>query len=142
MVKWLASRLPEGGQQYQGDDADQSAADVVEAFFASPEGRRFGYAEFGEVLEELIGMRSGDPQRWSAFRVIYAIGDLPDGRNEPVETVLRLPALLRAFVPFAHQRSGIGAESTAQTLAMIDEVQKGLEDRVRGGLQQYWDAAG
>jgi len=142
VVKWLASRLPAGGQQYQGDDADQSAADVVEAFFASPEGRSFGYAEFGEVLEQLIGMRSGDPQRWSAFRVIYAVGDLPDGRNEPVETVLRLPALLRAFVPFAHGRSGIGAELTAQTLAMIDEVQKGFKDRVRSGLQQYWDAVG
>ena len=142
VVKWLASRLPAGGQQYQGGDADQSAADVVEAFFASPEARRFGYAEFGEVLEDLIGMRSGDPQRWSAFRVIYAVGDLPDGRNEPVETVLRLPALLRAFVPFAHGRSGIGAEPTAQTLAMIDEVQKGLEERIRGVLTEYWDAAG
>lgn len=87
-------------------------------------------------------MRSGDPQRWSAFRVIYAIGDLPDGRDEPLETVLRLPALLRAFVRYAHERSGISAELTAQTLAMIDEVQKGFEDRIRGGLQEYWYAAG
>ncbi|MEH3132739.1 MAG: hypothetical protein PGN27_22515 [Mycolicibacterium neoaurum] len=59
-----------------------------------------------------------------------------------METVLRLPALLRAFVPFAHGRSGIGVELTAQTLAMIDEVQKGLEERIRAGLQAYWDAAG
>ncbi|MEH3132738.1 MAG: hypothetical protein PGN27_22510 [Mycolicibacterium neoaurum] len=62
VVKWLAARLPEGGRQYQGGDADQSAADVVEAFFASLEGRRFGFDEFGEVLEGLISMRSGDPQ--------------------------------------------------------------------------------
>ena len=142
VVKWLAARLPEGGQHYQGGDADQSAADVVEAFFASPEGERFSLDEFGEVLEELIGMRSGDPLRWSAFRVIYAAGDLPDGWYEPVETVLRLPALLRAFVRYAHERSGISAELTAQTLAMIDEVQKGVEERVRSGWREYWDHAG
>ncbi|WP_241472682.1 hypothetical protein [Mycolicibacterium neoaurum] len=142
VVKWLAARLPEGGRQYRGGYADQSATDVVEAFFASPAGTCFDFDEFGEVLEEMIAMRSGDPQRWSAFRVIYAIGDLPDGRNEPLETVLHLPALLRAFVPFAHERSGIGAEATAQTLAMIDEVQKGLEERIRGVLTEYWDAAG
>ena len=136
VVKWLAARLPDGGRPYQGGDADQRAADVVEAFFASPEGERFGVDEFGEVLGELIGMRSGDPLRWSAFRIIYAIGDLPDGRYEPLETVLRLPSLLRAFVPFAHERSGIGADLTAQTLAMIDEVQKGFEDRLRSGLQE------
>ncbi|ORA03019.1 hypothetical protein BST17_20740 [Mycolicibacterium bacteremicum] len=142
VVKWLAARLPDGGRQYPSSDADPSPSDVVEAFFASPEGERFSLDEFGEMLEQLIGMRSGDPLRWSAFRVIYAAGDLPDGWYEPVETVLRLPALLRAFVRYAHERSGISAELTDQTLAMIDEVQKGFEDRVRGGLQEYWDAAG
>ncbi|MEX7468573.1 hypothetical protein AB4Z39_02565 [Mycobacterium adipatum] len=141
VVKWLAARLPDGGQQYQGGNPDESAADVVEAFFTSPEGERFSPDEFGEMLEQLIGMRSGDPLRWSAFRVIYAAGDLPDGWYEPVETVLRLPALLRSFVRYAHERSGISAELTAQTLAMIDEVQKGFEDRIRNGLQKYWDAA-
>lgn len=141
VVKWLAARLPEGGRQYQGSNADQGAAEVVESFFASPGGERFDLDKFGEVLEELIAMGTGDPLRWSAFRIIYAVGDLPDDRYEPMETLLRLPALLRAFVPFAHERSGIGAELTTQTLAMIDEVQKGFEDRIRGGLQEYWDAA-
>lgn len=94
------------------------------------------------MLDELIAMGTGDPLRWSAFRIIYAVGDLPDGRDEPMETLLRLPALLRAFVSFAHERSGIGAGLTAQTLAMIDEVQKGFEDRIRGGWREYWDHAG
>lgn len=142
VVKWLAARLPEGGRQYQGRNADQGAADVVESFFASPDGERFDFDEFGEVLEELIAMGTGDPLRWSAFRIIYAVGDLPDGRYEPMETLLRLPALLRAFVPFAHERSEIGAELTAQTLTMIDEVQRSVEERVRNGLQEYWDTAG
>lgn len=140
VVKWLAARLPDGGRQYLSSDADPSPSDVVEAFFASPEGERFSLDEFGEMLEQLIGMRSGDPLRWSTFRVIYAAGDLPNGWYEPVETVLRLPALLRAFVRYAHERSGISAEPTAQTLAMIDEVQKGFEDRIRGRLQEYWGA--
>lgn len=51
VAKWLAARLHDGGQQYQGGNPDESAADVVEAFFASPEAERFGVAEFGEVLE-------------------------------------------------------------------------------------------
>ncbi|WP_395307535.1 hypothetical protein V4U86_19230 [Mycobacterium sp. AMU20-3851] len=142
VLKWLTDRLPEGGQPHQRGGSDQSAAEVVAAFFASPEGKRFDRAEFGDVLEDLIGMGSGDALRWSGFRIIYAIGDLPDGRAEPLETLLRLPALLRAYVPFAHERSGIGAELTAQTLAMIDEVQQSVEDRFRSGLQQYWDTAG
>lgn len=142
VVKWLAAQLPDGGRQYQGGDADRRAAEVVGAFFACPDGERFDSDEFGAVLEELIARGTGDPLRWSAFRIIYAIGDLPDGRYEPMETLLRLPALLRAFVPFAHERSGIGAELTTQTLAMIDEVQKGFEDRIRGGWREYWDTAG
>jgi len=142
VVKWLAARLPEGGRQYQGSNADQGAAEVVESFFVSPDGDRFDFDEFGEVLKELIAMGTGDPLRWSAFRIIYAVGDLPDGRYEPMETLLRVPALLRAFVPFAHGRSGIGAELTAQTLTMIDEVQRSVEERVRSGLQEYWDTAG
>ena len=142
VVKWLAARLPDGGREHQGGDPDRRAADAVEAFFASAEGERFELDEFGEVLEELITMGTGDPLRWSAFRIIYAIGDLPDDRYEPMKTLLRLPALLRAFIPFVHERSGIGADLTAQTLAMIDDVQKGFEDRIRGGWREYWDHTG
>jgi hypothetical protein len=81
-VKWLDARLPDGGRQYQGGDPDQSAAEVVEAFFASPDGERFNSEEFGEVLAELIAMATGNPLRWSAFRIIYAVGDLPDGEEQ------------------------------------------------------------
>lgn len=142
VLRWLTDRLPEGGRPNQRSDSAQRAAEVVAAFFASPWGERFDRDAFGDVLEDLMGMGSGDPLRWSAFRIINAVGDWPDGRDEPLETLLRLPALLRAYVPFAHERSGIGAELTAQTLVMIDEVQKSVEDRVRCGLQEYWDTAG
>lgn len=143
VVKWLAARLPEGGQPRKSGEADRSAtAEVIETFFASPEGKRFDLDEFEEALRELIARGTGDPLRWSQFRIIYALGDLPGDRDEPVQTLLRLPALMRSFVPFAHERSGIDSELTAQTLAAIDEVQKSVEDRIRRELHDYWDTAG
>jgi hypothetical protein len=143
VVWWLLTKLPEAGHPFDRRDHDwRAVSELVDEFFALPAGKRFDRVEFGDVLDSLMDQGTGNPMRWSAYRIRYTLSGFPDDFEEPLETVLRVPALLRAFVPFAHERSGIGAELTAQTLAMIDEVQKGFEERVRSGLQEYWDTAG
>jgi len=145
LVRWLTSRLPEGGEHFPRRDHDwRVVAEVVESFFASPAGMRFDRAEFEDVLDSLMEMGTGDPLRWSVFRVKYSLSNgLYDyDREHEVETQLRIPALLRAFVPVAHARSGIRDDLTMQTLSAIDDVQKSIEERVRGRFREYWDIAG
>ncbi|MGU3499425.1 hypothetical protein [Mycobacterium sp. C31M] len=146
LVEWLTSRLPEGGEHFQRGEHDwRVSAEVVDAFFASPAGTRFDRGEFGDVLDELIETGTGDPLRWSARRIKYSLSDgifVGYDQERELEAQLRIPALLRAFVPVAHSRSGIGDDLTAQTLSAIDDVQKSIEDRVRGSFREYWDIAG
>lgn len=143
VVRWLLKKLPEGGQPVDRRDHDwRAVSKLVDEFFATSAGERFDRVEFGDVLDSLIDQGTGDPMRWSAYRIRYMLKGFPDDFEEPLETVLRVPSLLRAFVPFAHAHSGIRAESTAATLAMIDQVQRSVEERVRSGLQEYWDTAG
>lgn len=145
LVRWLTSRLPEGGEHFERRDHDwRVSAEVVDAFFASPAGTRFDRAEFEDVLDELIEMGTGDPLRWSARRIKYSLSDgiFSYEQERELETQLRIPALLRAFVPVAHARSGIRDDLTMHTLAAIDDVQKSIEERVRGRFREYWDIAG
>lgn len=143
VLRWLLTKLPEGGQSIDRRDKDWRAVlELVDQFFASSAGARFDRVEFEEVLDELMDLGTGDPLRWSPYRIRYILRGFTDDMDKPLETLLRVPALLRAFVPFVHARSGIGEAHTAETLAAIDEVQKGVEERVFSGLQEYWDTAG
>ncbi|MHA3022958.1 hypothetical protein ACXPWS_22200 [Mycobacterium sp. BMJ-28] len=142
VARWLIAQLPTGGESFQREKHDwQAASELMDTFFESPTGKRFDSAEFGEVLESLMEMGTGDPLRWSASRISFTMRDFPTDWEQQWETLLRVPALLRAFVPFAHSRSGIRAELTAETLAAIDDVQMSVEERVSNGLRGYWDRA-
>lgn len=143
VLRWLLTKLPEGGQSFDRRDKDwRAVSELVDEFFASSAGARFDRVEFEEVLDELIDLGTGDPRRWSAYRIRYSLRGFTDHMDRPLDTLLRVPALLRAFVPFVHARNGIGEVHTADTLAAIDEVQKGVEALVHSGLQEYWDTAG
>lgn len=63
---------------------------------------------------------TGDPLRWSVSRVAQ-VADLSFGNysSVAVSSILQLPELLRAFVPFAHVRSGIREGLTVDALAAI-----------------------
>ncbi len=143
LLRWLTDQLPGGGQPFDRRLQDwRVTAELVDSFFASPQGTRFDRAEFGDVLESLMDEGTGDPLRWSVYRITYMFrGFADDDRERSLDTVLRIPALLRAFIPVAHARSGIRDELTARALAALDDVQTSIEERVRSGLQEYWDRA-
>lgn len=117
LLRWLVGRLPGGGTEYRSPkwDADQLSA----AFFASEHGAAWDSGEHHDLLVAILDA-AGDPLRWSVPRVERVLGrphyDIPE------QMALRAPALLRAFIPFAHARSGIRDELTADALAAVDGV--------------------
>lgn len=59
------------------------------------------------------------------------------GEHIPLEEVLEVPELLRAFVPFAHAESGIRDELTAEVLAVINEMGPAYRREVLDKAE-YW----
>jgi hypothetical protein len=136
LVRWLIGHLPEGGQAYLGPAT--ASDEVCDQFFASPSGAPFGRFDYRHLLLGLIETGTGDPLRWSAARIEQALGWELDDEHESGETVLAVPELLRAFVPFAHAQSGIREELTAEALAAIDEIAPGYKEKVLDN-PVYWD---
>jgi hypothetical protein len=140
LVEWLATCLPEGGVKFETPEWDcASLSKLVRSFFASRSGARFKLLYTEELLEELIESGSGDPLRWSAARIARVLDGTPFyDEHVPLMSVLEIPELLRAYVPFAHSQSGIRDELTAKALAVIDE--KGSAYR-RAVLEkaEYWE---
>ncbi|WP_197379974.1 hypothetical protein [Mycolicibacterium mengxianglii] len=125
LVRWLIGCLPEGGKGYQEPVWDpQRSAAVLADFFASPAGVPFDHRDTRELLSALCeDTGNGDPLQWSALRVAQVADWTPHGYDFSVGTVLELPDLLKAYVPFAHARGGIRDRLTADALAAVDRIQ-------------------
>lgn len=103
-------------------------------------GSAFTDREHRRLLLELFETGSGDPLRWSPTRVQHILDDTPDIDDyTPLEVVLDTPDLLRAFIPFAHARSGIRDELTSQTLAVVDALRSRYKREVLRQAKGYWD---
>jgi hypothetical protein len=116
LLMWLIGHLPAGGATYQPPESDSDQ--LSEAFFASEYGAGYDRRD-GHLLVALLDA-ARDPLRWSVPRVERALGG--PHYDIPVSEALRAPALLRAFIPFAHARSGIRDELTAEALAAVDAI--------------------
>jgi hypothetical protein len=125
LVRWLIGYLPEGGKGYQEPVWDpQRSAALFADFFASPAGLPFDHRDTRELLSALCEETgNGDPLQWSALRVTHVADCTLHGYDFSVGTVLELPKLLKAYVPFAHARGGIREGLTADALAAIDGIQ-------------------
>jgi hypothetical protein len=125
LVQWLIGYMPEGGQKYEAPSWDEeSTVELRDQFFASSAGAPFDDYDHRELLLKLLDTGTGDPLRWSAARMAEVFtGSFDD--QVSLQTVLDVPELLRAFVPFAHAQSGIRDELTAEALAVIDEMSPG-----------------
>lgn len=123
LVRWLVGRLPGGGDFYQlpmwGRDASKA---LLDEFFASEAGAVFDCRDHQYLLQELVESGTADPLRWSAARVKQVLeSSLLEG-GHPLKVLLDVPDLLRAFIPFAHARSGIREGLTARALAALDRA--------------------
>ena len=119
LLHWLTRQLPAGGTPYQSPewDSDDLRA-LCDDFFASKHGAPFTRRRHGILLEELLS--TGDPLRWSVPKIERLFDDGFRSSSEPLAMVLETPDLLKHFIPFAHARSGMRDELTAEALAAID----------------------
>lgn len=121
LVQWLVGHLPEGGDIYQPPAWEPGAAKVLfDEFFASAGGKVFDSRDYRYLLRELVESGTTDPWRWSAARVERVLESRLSEGDHPLKVLLDVPDLLRVFIPFAHERSGIREGLTAQTLAALD----------------------
>ena len=141
LFEWLRTLMPEGGRQYQLPGADWDATEaLLDTFFTSPQGARFaGGADHRELLSELVDSGSGDPLRWSAFRVDHALGALYFDDVWSSDAAPEAPELLRAFIPVAHALSGIRADLTDRALTAVDEAEPAFRQRIAAARRQRDD---
>ena len=123
LVAWLMTHLPEGGTaRTPGEVDDQAMSELADGFFASSVGAPFRDVTYRDLLMQFWDTGSGDPSRWSATRVAHALQDPSYDDDIPVEIAVDAPALLRAFIPFAHSRSGVRQAFTDEATATIDSM--------------------
>ncbi|BBY28163.1 hypothetical protein GCM10023114_58450 [Mycolicibacterium sediminis] len=140
IVRWMISRLPEGGVAYEKPHWDEDAVtELLDDFFATPAGAPFADDDYRDVLLELCESGFGDPLRWSTFRISDILRLPYHDEHVPLEIALDAPALLRAFVPFAHSRSGIGQDITGDALKTIDDMSRGYRRRLLDDAMVYYD---
>jgi hypothetical protein len=132
LVAWLIGQLPEGGAKYSRPEWDsEPISTLLERFFVSVSGKPFNNFDDRELLLELLDTGTGDPLRWSVARIEQALNGTACYEDRlPLESVLDVPDLLRAFIPFAHAQSGIREELNAEALAAIDQLGPGFRREV------------
>ena len=125
LLRWLIQYLPDGGAAYETSDWDpDDGREMFEEFFATPAGRPFDNRHLRELLSEICeNTGTGDPLQWSEGRIAQLTRQsLSHHYAASLASILRLPDLLRAFVPFAHARKGIRDELTQDALAAVDRL--------------------
>jgi len=123
LITWLMAHLPEGGSIGAPGRYDlPEAAGLIDGFLTSPAGAPFRDAAYRDLLAELCDTGSGDAARWSVTRISTALRDPRYDPHVPLEVALDAPALLRAFVPFAHAHSDVGQAFTDDAVATINRM--------------------
>ena len=126
LAKWVLAQLPDGGCGYQRPEWEEDVADdLLDAFLSSPAGAPFADVDYRVLLRGLWDTGCGDPLRWSASRISVILRSRFNDYDLPLEIAMDAPALLRAFVPFAHGRSGIAKHLTDEAIATIDRLSVG-----------------
>ncbi len=146
LVEWSVRDLPDGGTGYQRPEWDSDAlTDLAEGFFGSNYGSGLDTGDHREMLDSLLWYATdygpGDPLLWSPVRVEILLYDwIPRKIIAPADYLAKAPELLRAFIRFAHLRSGVRDGLTDETLSAIDDWEPRYQEAIRGSGPQGPDA--
>jgi hypothetical protein len=142
LVEWMLRKLPAGGVAPERREwSREETAAVAADFFASPFGADLDDDEGRSLLESVLwfctGYAPGDPWRWSAVTVEMLLTDWFPRKviTEPTH-LAKLPGLVRAYIRYCHDRNGIRADLTAETLAAVDKYEPEYLKLIRGDPQQ------
>lgn len=142
IAKWVLDQLPVGGCGYQPPVWGEGVPDyLLDGFLSSPAGAPFADVDYRVLLRELWDTGCGDPLRWSASRISVILRTRFNDYDLPLEIVLDAPALLRAFVPFAHGQSGIAQHLTDEAIATIDRLSLGYKRDLLSNVIKHDDDA-
>ncbi len=137
LLEWALRLLPEGGTGYVRPEWDEPAkAALSEAFFASEAGRRLDDPEHRQLFDSILWFATdygpGDPLRWSPTAVELLLSDwIPRKIVAPAALLTEAPAVLRAFIAYAHGQRGIRRGLTEETLAAVDEWEPDYQQAIR-----------
>jgi hypothetical protein len=146
LVEWMLRHLPEGGQVAGSVEwSDEQIAAIADDFFASPFGRPLDREDERSLLDSILWFASsytgGDPYRWSNVRVEMLLEDwFPRKIVAPTPYLAKMPDVLRAYVRYCHDRLGIRAALTADTLAAIDHHEPEYQRLIRSEREQGAEA--
>jgi Domain of unknown function (DUF6398) len=142
LVEWVVRTLPLGGTGYVRPEwSENDVQALADDFFASEYGRPVDSEDGRGLLDNLLwfgtGYGPGDPLRWSPVAVEIVLEDwIPRKVMADVEYLSQAPDVLRAFVRYCHDRRGIRAGLTADTLQAIDRWEPGYQKAIRGPREQ------
>ncbi len=142
LVEWMLRMLPPGGVTPERKEwSQEETAAIADAFFASPFGAPLDRQDERSLLESLLWFgtdyTTGDPYRWSPVTVEMLLADwFPRKIIAPPSFLAKLPNLLRAYIRYCHDRQGIRASLTHQTLAAVDACEPDYQRVIRSTRPQ------
>jgi hypothetical protein len=127
LVEWLLRMLPDGGvvpERKEWSEAETAA--LAAGFFSSSFSAGLDHPDGRSLLDSLLWFGTdygpGDPLRWSPVNVEMLLADwVPRKIVAEAGYLTKLPDLLRAFIRYCHDRQGIRAALTEETLAAVDD---------------------
>ncbi|MDN5769385.1 MAG: hypothetical protein L0H24_00635 [Microlunatus sp.] len=142
LIEWMLRKLPAGGVvPDRAEWSERQIAALADDFFASPFATGLDDRDRRGLLESVLWFGTGygttDPLRWSSVTVEMLLLDfVPRKVMAEPSYLARLPELLRAFVRYAHDRSGIRDSLTAAALTAIDGHEPEYQQLIRSGRSQ------
>ena len=141
LVEWMVRMLPAGGVAPEWKEwSPEETAAIAAEFFASPFGRPLDDEDRRSLLESVLwfctGYATGDPWRWSPVTVEMLLSDwFPRKVIADPAFLAKLPDLVRAYIRYCHDRNGIRADLSAQTLAAVDQHEPEYLQLIRSDRQ-------
>ncbi len=141
LVEWMLRMLPAGGVVPELSEwTPEETAAIGTEFFASPFGRPVDRPDERSLLDGIVwfgtGYATGDPYRWSPVTVELLLVDwVPAKIVADLPYLAKLPDLLRAYIRYCHDRQGVRASLTRDTLAAVDHYEPEYQRAIRSGLQ-------
>lgn len=148
VVEWMVRMLPAGGAAPRRKEwSQQEIATIAEDFFASPFGAPVDRDDERDLLGSVLwfgtSYATGDPWRWSPVTVELILTHwFPHKVIDEPSYLAKLPSLLRAWIRYCHDRNGIRADLTAETLAAVDRYEPQYQALIRGDHQKVMAGLG
>jgi hypothetical protein len=141
LVEWMVRMLPAGGvaPAWREWSREETAA-VAAEFFASSYGAPLDREDERELLESVLWFCTdyapGDPWRWSPVTVEMLLADwFPRKVIAEPAYLAKLPDLAGAYIRYCHDRNGIRADLTSETLASVDQYEPEYLKLIRSDRQ-------